>query len=125
MLDTGWENASGWDDLRASIIGIQEFNLFGITYTGADICGHFGSVSAELCKRWMQLGAFYTFSRNHNAIRNRDQDPGNFNEEREAMETRYWLLPYMYTLMHCSHTRGHLEHKASTVTVTVLALCSR
>ncbi|PVD23121.1 hypothetical protein C0Q70_16384 [Pomacea canaliculata] len=105
------DNFSGWDDLRASIIGIQEFNLFGFTYTGADICGHFDTASAELCKRWMQLGAFYTFSRNHNAIGNRDQDPGNFDEEvkrlsREAMETRYWLLPYLYTLMHQAHVYG-------------------
>ncbi|XP_076462037.1 sucrase-isomaltase, intestinal-like [Babylonia areolata] len=82
------DNLSSWADLRASVVA-----------------------TPELCKRWMQLGAFYTFSRNHNAIGNRDQDPGFFDEEvkrvsREAMETRYWLLPHLYTLFHQVASQG-------------------
>ncbi|KAK3600456.1 hypothetical protein CHS0354_037863 [Potamilus streckersoni] len=105
------DNDSKWSNLHDSIIGIIEFNLFGIPYVGADICGFNGDTNEELCQRWMQLGAFYTFSRNHNAINQRVQDPAAFGpavakSSRQILEIRYLLLPYLYSLFYRTHTQG-------------------
>ncbi|XP_006861321.1 PREDICTED: maltase-glucoamylase, intestinal [Chrysochloris asiatica] len=105
------DNTAAWDQLRKSIIGMMEFSLFGISYTGADICGFFQDAEYEMCVRWMQLGAFYPYSRNHNTIGTRRQDPVSWNTtfediSRSVLQTRYTLLPYLYTLMHKAHAEG-------------------
>ncbi|XP_075862342.1 putative maltase-glucoamylase 2 [Microcebus murinus] len=105
------DNTAAWDQLGKSIIGMMEFSLFGIPYTGADICGFFGDADYEMCVRWMQLGAFYPFSRNHNNVGTRRQDPVAWNStfemfSRKVLRTRYTLLPYLYTLMHKAHVEG-------------------
>ncbi|XP_006746626.1 maltase-glucoamylase, intestinal [Leptonychotes weddellii] len=105
------DNTAAWDQLKKSIIGMMEFSLFGISYTGADICGFFQDAEYEMCVRWMQLGAFYPFSRNHNTIGTRRQDPVSWdaafvNISKSVLLTRYTLLPYLYTLMHMAHTEG-------------------
>nr|XP_041566848.1 sucrase-isomaltase, intestinal isoform X1 [Taeniopygia guttata] len=105
------DNFSLWKDLRRSIIGILEFNLFGIPYIGADICGFNYNTTYELCLRWMQLGSFYPFSRNHNSEGNIEQDPAVFGDtfaeiSRDTLRIRYSLLPYLYTLFYESHVHG-------------------
>uniref|UniRef100_F7BGM0 Sucrase-isomaltase n=1 Tax=Monodelphis domestica TaxID=13616 RepID=F7BGM0_MONDO len=105
------DNYAEWSNLDKSIIGMMEFSLFGISYTGADICGFFNNSEYELCTRWMQLGSFYPFSRNHNIAKTIRQDPVAWNEtfanmSRDVLNIRYTLLPHFYTLMHEIHANG-------------------
>ncbi|NXW98889.1 MGA protein, partial [Larus smithsonianus] len=105
------DNTAAWHQLDKSIIGMMEFSLFGISYTGADICGFFGDSEYELCARWMALGAFYPYSRNHNGKGSKRQDPVAWNStfeeiSRKVLNIRYTLLPYLYTLMYEANARG-------------------
>ncbi|KAJ8028752.1 Maltase-glucoamylase, intestinal [Holothuria leucospilota] len=106
------DNYSQWSNLYYSIIGCLEFNLFGIPYIGADICGFNGDTNEQLCQRWMQLGAFYTYARNHNGLNYMEQDPASLGDEvarvsREVLQIRYTLLPYLYTLFYHANVDGH------------------
>ena len=101
------DNYSHESDIKNSISGIFNFNIFGIPFTGADICGFFDDTNKDLCLRWYNLGAFYPFMRNHNNKRSIDQFPWSFNDNNEkynAMKNiknlincRYSLLRYMYS----------------------------
>ncbi|XP_063595395.1 maltase-glucoamylase-like [Penaeus indicus] len=104
------DNRASWRHLRDSITGMLEFNLFGIPYVGADICGFFDNAEEEMCGRWMELGAFYPYSRNHNTLGAIDHDPGLWpsvaESSRKALRIRYTLLPYLYTLHFLAATKG-------------------
>ncbi|XP_027541663.1 sucrase-isomaltase, intestinal [Neopelma chrysocephalum] len=105
------DNTAAWDQLGTSIVGMMDFSLFGISYTGADICGFFKDSEYELCLRWTQLGAFYPYSRNHNEKGTRRQDPAAWNAtfveaSKKVLNIRYTLLPYLYTLLHDAHVDG-------------------
>nr|XP_057925995.1 lysosomal alpha-glucosidase isoform X1 [Doryrhamphus excisus] len=106
------DNRSQWKDLSSSISGILTFNLLGIPLVGADICGFSEEPQEELCIRWTQLGVFYPFSRNHNAIHVKSQDPTAFSPlartaMKQALLLRYSLFPLLYTLFHHAHVQGH------------------
>lgn len=105
------DNHSTWDDLHLSISGIITMGLFGLPHVGADICGFNGNTTKELCTRWIQLGAFYPFSRDHNAIGQLSQEPYAFGPDvaKIAANTillKYSFLPYYYTLHYHAHVTG-------------------
>ncbi|KAK8727326.1 hypothetical protein OTU49_009816, partial [Cherax quadricarinatus] len=104
------DNSAEWIQMKNSIIGLLEFNMFGVPMVGADICGFLNEPDMEMCARWMELGSFYPFSRNHNTDGTADQDPAMWPEvaeiSRYTLSLRYQYLPYLYTLFHMAHMHG-------------------
>ncbi len=89
--------------MAQSIDGVLQFQIFGIHLIGADICGFNRNTDEELCNRWMMLGAFLPFMRNHNTIGAIAQEPFRWdsvaNASRIAIGKRYELLPSLYSHM--------------------------
>uniref|UniRef100_A0A0K0EVM1 Maltase n=1 Tax=Strongyloides venezuelensis TaxID=75913 RepID=A0A0K0EVM1_STRVS len=96
------DNTARWEDLQTSLIGVQEFNMFGIPYVGSDVCGFVGPTNEELCLRWQQAGSFHSFFRNHNNNGEQAQWPYLWPSVEaatiKANTFRYRHLPYLFTL---------------------------
>ena len=96
------DNWSQWPFIKHSISGVYNFHMFGIPYVGPDICGFIGDTTWEMCSRWIQVGTFYPFARNHNNIASKDQepylDPMLMDVYKHALAVRYSLIRYYYTL---------------------------
>lgn len=71
----GGDNTATWAQMRLGIPQALSFSLYGIPMFGVDTCGFAGNTTEELCNRWMQLSAFFTFYRNHNVLSAESQEP--------------------------------------------------
>lgn len=109
---TGDINPS-WDDLKATPGMVLNWGLGGAPYVGCDIGGFTGQSEPQLLTRWMQLGTFMPLMRVHSTKSATPHFPWLWGEPyasimRVALELRYQMLPYHYSLAHRMHKTGML-----------------
>ncbi|WP_373056489.1 TIM-barrel domain-containing protein [Zunongwangia sp. H14] len=105
------DNSATWENLKMSIPMSLNLSLSGQPFNGPDIGGFTESPSADLFGNWIALGAYYPFSRNHTSNETEAQEPWAFgkkieNVSRTAINRRYRLMPYLYTLFHEASVTG-------------------
>lgn len=89
--------------MKASIPMTLNMGLTGQAFNGPDIGGFARDCNAELLAHWTAIGIYFPFVRNHCSLEEVQQEPWAFGEKveqvcRTAINRRYRLLPYVYTL---------------------------
>ena len=105
------DNVANWDHLAASLSMVLSVGMGGFSFLGADIGGYKGNPAEELLVRWYQFAVFYPFFRGHSDMISMRREPWLFSNDtnnriRDAIQMRYNLLPYIYTLFYEHSTYG-------------------
>lgn len=105
------DNTAEWGQLKYATKMLLSMSVAGLTFVGADIGGFFKDPTPELLTRWYQAAAFQPFFRGHAHHDSKRREPWVMGEPhtsriREAIRTRYALMPYVYTLFHECATLG-------------------
>ena len=102
---------STWPSLTDVPKDLLNFSLAGMYYGACDIGGFHGTPAKELLVRWFQAGVFFPIMRSHSDIGTTARFPFLWGEDgeaaiRKALDLRYQLLPYIYSLGHEAYTTG-------------------
>lgn len=105
------DTISSWDYLKISLPMVLNQGIAGMPFSGADVGGFFGNPDSELLTRWYQAGVWYPFFRAHGHIDTKRREPWIAGDPytlimRDAVRTRYALLPTLYTAFHDASVLG-------------------
>jgi alpha-glucosidase len=105
------DNTANWYHVETSIPMVLNVGLSGQPFIGPDIGGFAGNGDGPMFARWMGFGALFPFARGHTGKENINKEPWAFGPaveatSRAALEMRYVLLPYYYTLFHEASVNG-------------------
>jgi alpha-glucosidase len=96
------DNVPSDDHMMLAVRLVNSMGLAGMAFAGADIGGFAGDATPDLFSRWLSIGTYTPFFRNHKQYGKKQQEPWSMGEEvemtsRAAIEQRYRLLPYIYS----------------------------
>ncbi|MDB5141975.1 MAG: yicI 2 [Mucilaginibacter sp.] len=102
---------STWLSLAEVPEDLLNFSLAGMNYGSCDIGGFQGTPTKEMLVRWFQEGVFFPIMRSHSNIGTTARFPFLWGDDgeaamRKALNLRYQLLPYIYSLGHEAYNTG-------------------
>ncbi|WP_282801761.1 glycoside hydrolase family 31 protein [Secundilactobacillus kimchicus] len=106
------DNYTSWTNVKYNIPTILGMGLSGVANQGCDIGGFDGPLpEPELFVRWVQNGIFQPrfsihSSNNDNTVTEPWTYPGYTKYIREAIQLRYSLIPYFYSLLYEASVKG-------------------
>ena len=105
------DNRAEEDHMLQGIRILNSLGLSGVSFTGMDVGGFSGNESIPLYTRWIELGAFTPYFRNHTTLNTKSAEPWTFGEDalviaRNYISLRYQLMPYLYSTFYGSTQNG-------------------
>lgn len=105
------DSASTWEHLSWTIPMMLNLGLSGQVFAGCDIGGFAENADDQLFARWMGIGCLLPFARAHSDKHTNRHEPWSFGPACEracriALERRYRMLPYLYTLFEQAERTG-------------------
>ena len=96
------DNMATNEGLLSGVLLNNQMGLSGMPFVGPDLGGYIGDGTKDLFKRWMEVGVFSPYLRNHKEFNATANEPWSYGEEAEAISKtyigfRYRLMPYLYS----------------------------
>jgi len=100
-----------WDVFARTPTDLLNWSLGGMPYCGCDIGGYKADTTPEMLTRWMEAGVFFPVMRAHSAHKMVPHFPWLFGPDAQAaitkaLDLRYRLIPYYYSLAYETHDTG-------------------
>ena len=105
------DNVASDEHMMLSARIVNSLGLSGLSFVGPDMSGFMETPSKELFVRWLSMGVYTPFFRNHAAKGTNRKEPWSLGEGVEEssvklISQRYRLLPYIYSAFYTSTQNG-------------------
>jgi alpha-glucosidase len=118
------DNRAEEDHMLQGVRMMTSLGVSGVSFSAMDVGGFTGNATPQLYTRWMEIGAFIPYFRNHTGFNTKSAEPWAFGEDildvvRSYISLRYQLLPYLYSSFYESTQDGLPVMRSLTISHTL------
>lgn len=114
------DNQAKDEHILLGVLLNNQMSLSGIPFVGPDLGGYIGDGNKELYRRWVEVGVFSPYLRNHREQFAAANEPWSYGEDNELISQsyigfRYQMMPYLYSKFYETSKNGMPISKALCV----------